>query len=347
VSGSIAFSARVVGRSPRVRKVVFAVDGRPRWTDRARPYRYRLDTRTLRNGIHELRAEVVYANRRVGISRKQIRVLNTSISATSGQPTSSTNSNATTTTAPTGPTTGTGTGSSGVLWSGDFETSSLSQWPVLQACTGGVSIVTSPVRGGGYAAKFTVTDQSTDVNCPAVPTSSPRAQLVSPAMFTPGADVYIGFSTFFPADFPTISDGWMQVAEVYGPPFGGSPPIGVDVVGNRLVLSRDATHNWDKVWTSATDIAKGTGWEDIVLHVKFSTDPRVGFVELWRNGRRQTFTNGSQTLFYNTIVPIVNGGGPNALYLNQYRSSTPALGTVTLYHDQAKVGSSYASVAPV
>ena len=58
VSGSIAFSARPVGRSPRVSQVVFSVDAGRTWTTRARPYRYRgsgrLDTRTLSNGVHTI-----------------------------------------------------------------------------------------------------------------------------------------------------------------------------------------------------------------------------------------------------------------------------------------------------
>ncbi|HXV05798.1 MAG TPA: polysaccharide lyase [Solirubrobacterales bacterium] len=234
------------------------------------------------------------------------------------------------------------------LWSGDFEAGNLSQWSLNQSCSEGVTVVNSPVRSGQYAAKFTVTDTSTSEYCPLVPTSSPRAQLVGPQMFTEGSDDYIGFSTFFPADFPTISSGWMQVAEIYGPPFGGSPSIGIDVVGNRLALQRDPTHNWDTIWTSPTEISKGTAWEDIVLHVKFSTDPSVGFVELWLNGAQQTFKNGARRIYYDTLVPGVNwdGSSPNRVYLNQYRSSSPPRGAVTLYHDAARVGTSYASVAP-
>jgi hypothetical protein len=241
---------------------------------------------------------------------------------------------------------GPGKAAAAVVWSGDFETGDLSQWPDLQACPGDVAVVSSPVRAGRYAARFTVRDESVTANCPAVPTSGTRASLTSPRLFGPGDDADIGVSTYFPAGFPAITSGWLQVAEVYGPPYNGSPTIGLAVNGNRLVLTRDATHNVDAAWTSLADVAKGTGWEDIVLHVKFSTDPSVGFVELWHNGQRQRFTDGAQTLHYSTIVPGINGGGPNSLFLNQYRSKSPARGAVTLYHDQAKVGSSYGEVAP-
>jgi Polysaccharide lyase len=233
------------------------------------------------------------------------------------------------------------------IWSADFETGDLSQGAMNQSCPDGVAVVNELARQGHYAARFTVSDQSTRARCPAVPNGDPRAQLISPELFREGDDRYIGFSTFFPADFPTISKGWMQVAEIYGPPFAGAPSIGIFVEGDRLVLSRDQAHHWDDVWESTTPIAKGTQWEDIVLHVKFSTDPTIGFVELWHDGVQQKFVDGSSRIYYATLVPgITWNGSPNRFILNQYRSSSPELGPVTLYHDAAKVGKSYASVAP-
>ena len=230
---------------------------------------------------------------------------------------------------------------------GDFETGDLSQWAENQSCPSGVTIVTSPVRSGTYAAKFTVADSDTNAKCPDVPTASPRAQLVSRDLFVEGDEYYIAFSTFFPADFPTPTD-WFQVAEIYGPPFGGSPSMGFDLDGNRLVFERDPTHNYDRPWKASSDIAKGAAWEDIVAHVKFSTDPTVGFIEIWYNGVKQTFTNGKQRLYYDTLVPGVNwdGQSPNAVFMNQYRSSNSPLGTVTLYHDEVRVGTTYRSVLP-
>jgi hypothetical protein len=231
-------------------------------------------------------------------------------------------------------------------WSGDFETGNLSQWMLNQSCPNGVTVVSSPVRSGRRAARFTVSSSSTRANCAHVPTSSPRAQLVSPNLFTQGSDSYIAFSTYFPSNFPTVTH-WLQFAEIYGPPFGGSPSMGFDLVGNHMTLQRDATHHHDHIWTSPGTIRKGSGWEDIVVHVKFSTDPRVGFVELWLNGARQRFSNGSTRIYYDTLVPGVNWDGhtPNRLFINQYRSPQ-ITGTLVLYHDAARVGTSYAAVQP-
>ena len=230
------------------------------------------------------------------------------------------------------------------VWVGDFETGDLSQWLSNQSCPDGVTVVESPVRGGRYSARFTTTDQSNHAFCPDVPVYNNSALINSPRLFHDGDDFYIGFSTYFPAGFPVPPD-WFQVAEIYGPPYGGSPTIGIDVVGHRLQLSRDVTHGYDVIWTASTDFSR-PGWEDIVLHVKFSTDPNVGFVELWRNGARQTFKDGSQTIHYNTLIPTVNGGGPNRLSLDQYRSAAAPMGTVSIYHDEARIGHSYQSVLP-
>ena len=228
------------------------------------------------------------------------------------------------------------------IWVGNFETGDISQWALNQSCPGQPQIVTSPSRAGRYAAAFTVTDRSTIQYCPDVAVTNPNAHLNSPALFAPGDERYVGASFFFPAGFPQ-PPSWFQVFEIYGPPFGGSPTMEIDVEGDRLTFARDETHGYDMPWRSSTAI--GGRWEDVVLHVKMSTDPSVGFVELWHNGVRQTFDDGSKTLRYNTIVPSVNGGGPNRIEAGQYRSKV-AMGTVTTYMDEVRIGPTYESVAP-
>ena len=244
------------------------------------------------------------------------------------------------------PSTTVGSDRSSLIFTGDFETGNLEQWETNQSCPSGVTVVTSPVRAGKYAAKFTVGDGDTSAKCNDVPTDNPRAQLVSDDLFKNGDDYYIGMSTFFPADFPEPTD-WFQISEIYGPPFGGSPSMGIDMEGNRIVLARDETHGYDTPWVMTRDVAKGKSWEDLVLHIKFSNDPAVGFVEIWHNGVKQTFKDGSQKLFYATLAEGINWepGGFNSMFTNLYRSSDSKLGTVTIYHDEVLVGKTYESVA--
>jgi len=234
-----------------------------------------------------------------------------------------------------------------LIWKSDFETGDLSEWSQVQACPGGVTVVTSPVRHGSYAARFEVADDDTNAKCLLVPTENPRAQLVGPfGLFQLNDDVYVGFSTFFPADFPTVpANGWFQLHEDYGPPYVGSPTMEVDVYGDRLGMEANENDgSYHRIWTAGEDIHRGTAWEDIVLHIKWSTDPAVGFIELWHDGVQQTFADGQTREHLATFIPSINGL-VDTVYMNQYRRAGVNLGSVVLYHDDIRVGRTYASVA--
>jgi hypothetical protein len=235
-------------------------------------------------------------------------------------------------------------------WNGDLSTGNLSQWGYVQSCPGGITVGPDPLGGPGHVSKFSVSDQSVSANCPILGSpGNPSASLLSPGLFTPGGNVYIGFSTLFPARFPAICTPWvracwMQVMELYGQPFHGSSPVAIGVVGDRLVL---ANHR-RTIWTSSQNITKGTAWEDVVIHVVLSTDPKIGYVELWNNGAQQSFINGSRRWFEATLDPGVNWDGvhPDKLRLDEYRGPNPAMGRVVIYQRSAMVGPTYASVAP-
>ncbi len=85
-------------------------------------------------------------------------------------------------------------------------------------------------------------------------------------------------------------------------------------------------------------------WQDVVAHVKFSKSSSVGFVELWVNGQPVTLSNGSTRQYMNTINQDASGCGGWLPTL--YDGSKGYWGWLTLYYDEAKVGTSYAAVAP-
>lgn len=244
------------------------------------------------------------------------------------------------------------------LFSEDFESGNLNKWALNQSCKlssgdtiDGVSIVNAPVRSGLKSAKFTLRDE--DKTCKDVPaTGNPRVQLVGPfGMFSKGIEYYVSFSTYFPTGFPIINSGFFQIAEVYGAPYGGSPTIGIDLEkndagnANSIILRRHykdstGTEQWGypAIWKSQPIVLDT--WQDIVLHFKLSDVPSEGFVEIWHNGVKQTFSDGTQRLVYATLYPGVSWVAPdgkNQFYLNQYRSAIPSLGTVTIYRDDVKI----------
>ncbi|KAF9890072.1 hypothetical protein FE257_006233 [Aspergillus nanangensis] len=231
-----------------------------------------------------------------------------------------------------------------VIFQDDFE-GNLDQWKI-QACPGGVEVSTDSARSGSHSAKFVVHDDDTNATCPDSPTENPRAQLSSKGLFSDGDDYFIGFSVMFPTGFPDITD-WFMFFELYGPPYNGTPSMALFVSqDNRITFGRDASYNRDTIWTGG-EIVPGK-WRDIVLHVKFSTDPAIGFVQIWEDGQRQQLVGGDgYTVFYRTLNPELNyDGTPNAVILNQYRSKDTRYGPVTVYHDAVKVGTSLEEVSP-
>ncbi len=359
VSGRVAFTARVAG--PTVREVVFEIDGHHRWATARRPYRYVVNSCRLRDGSHLLSIRAVYSRHLSRVIRRRIVVRNKVTARRTKAPTlpPSTRTPASPPPASTPPLASTPpppAPASPVTWNGDLSTGDLSQYYV-QGCPGssiaprGVSLVDSPVHPGWqHSMQFTVSDQSVNANCPLVGSPGrPNAEAMTPKLFNPGDDDYIGFSTLFPAGFPQICTPWvngcfMQVAEIYGQPFGGASPVNIMSIQGKLVLG---TSTGGIVWHALAPYQSDT-WQDLVLHVKFSTDPTVGYVEIYLNGQLQTFDNGSTRYYEATLQPGVNWDGVHANYmdLDQYRAAGPALGTITLFHTGVKIGSSYAAAAP-
>lgn len=222
-------------------------------------------------------------------------------------------------------------------WNGDLETGDLRQYGAVQAAEPGrIAAVTSPRRKGRFAARLTANDGDLQGG------ENPRAQLMTEILHRPGDDQYIGWSTYFPADFPAIEGGFFVFFQFHGPPYNGSPPLGFGVgTDGQLALNRSASYDYDRVWTAP--LPRGR-WIDFVAHVKWSTDEEDGFVELWLDGTKQTFSvNGQQRLYSQTIED--DQEGVQTIPTN-YRRLGIVPGDVTIYHDEVKVGTSYAAVAP-
>jgi len=224
-------------------------------------------------------------------------------------------------------------------WNGDFDTGDLSQYDAVQGdAPDRIQTVTSPRREGRFAVRLTAEDGDF------ADSPNPRAQLLTSIMHRPGEEQYIGWSTYFPADFPAIggTDPFYVFFQFHGPPYNGSPPLGFEVgTDGQLALSRSARYGYDQVWTAP--LARDR-WVDFVVHVKWSMD-EDGFVELWLDGRRQTFSvNGLQRLPMQTIEDDQLDGVQTIPTNYRRRGIFP--GAITIYHDEVKVGTSYAAVAP-
>ncbi len=195
----------------------------------------------------------------------------------------------------------------GIYWRGDWETGDTGQWAWINTgqtdpINGNtrVEIVTSPVRQGSYAAKFVV-DADSDGDPDRAEVSSTQADTGG----YEGQEWYYSWSTMFPS-------------------------IGIDAESNshpQLYLESESRNQKTckrirarKKWFLGP--LQYDNWYDFTLHVSWSQDPTVGFVELWVDR-----TNVVPLTYVQTLD---NGGG---VYLEQdlYRRDFGA--TNVLYHD--------------
>lgn len=221
-------------------------------------------------------------------------------------------------------------------WEERFEDPSFAFWEQVHRATASrLALVDEPTRDGGRAARFSAADG--DV-APLTPTANPRAQLNSKLDFAEGDNDYVGWSTYLPKGFPTGVNPWFVFFQFHGDPYAGSPRLALGVKGGRIGLERDAAYRFDRPWTAPVRTGR---WMDFVMHVKWSRNPRVGFIELWLDGKKQSFARSGKRLEMATIkadqkrVEIIP---------TNYRKRGSVRGTVTVYHDNIAVGTSYKAV---
>ena len=111
-------------------------------------------------------------------------------------------------------------------------------------------------------------------------------------------------------------------------------PLALKMVGGRAtLLNRKAENEVYTIWQSSTS---ANTWYHYIFEVRLSSSRDGGYVRLWRNGVRQTFSNGSQTW---------------ACRLYDVEHVCPKWGvygasgnTVTNYVDGLKIGTTYGDV---
>ncbi len=205
------------------------------------------------------------------------------------------------------------TGSS-VVWVGDFETGDRSQWSKTQMVSADrLALVASPLRQGRYALKATVKQGDDPIN-----SSGNRNELVRMTREAVGSEYYYRWSTMFDATFPSART-WQLFTQWHHEGNSGSPPVEFYVYGEELRLNIGGNPG-TIVWR--TPLVRGQ-WQDFIFHVKWSPDAKVGFVELYLNGKlvlpkRYIATQYSRQLNY--------------LKVGLYRSDTLAQ-TGIVYHD--------------
>jgi hypothetical protein len=208
-----------------------------------------------------------------------------------------------------------------------------------------VSIVDDPVLGSARkVAKVTVYDFDTG------PTSNPRVQMETARFWDEGEEYYVGASYYFPSSWPNVSSsGWVNLGEIYGPPYSGAGPNKIMVLrksdGSQVLCwQRNQNYNYDRPFEIPLIRER---WFDLVLRVKLSSDPTVGFWEAWLNrgsGWERLKLHGRSRLFTRTIDSS-NNHGANYHKVSQYRARG-MWKVATNYIADHRVGTSFEAVAP-
>jgi hypothetical protein len=242
------------------------------------------------------------------------------------------------------------TAQASTVFDGGFETGNVSQYSLNQMCKPDRAQVYSaqsqpgwPAPSQGrYAVRFGV--QSTDVS-PCTPTGNPRAQLATGKIMRQGSEYWESYDVNFPASFPDLKPGgFFLFQEDYSEPWNGSPALGMDTedVGgvDKLTIHRGAQYGYDRIWSA--NLVRGQ-WTRFLVHKKLAKDS-TGFIELWINGVKQTFKNGSQKFFTQTMHS--DQSGDTRFFINSYRRAGAYPGTVSTYYDNIRIGTTRADVDP-
>jgi hypothetical protein len=207
----------------------------------------------------------------------------------------------------------------------DFERGNLSQYDAVQrTAPDRIRLVHSPVRQGHYAARFEVRhgDKPPD-------TTGNRAELIGGrGKAKARTERWYVWSTLFPRGYPIVNQWqtflqWKNEGE-------GSPPLAMTVQGDEIRLSGGKQDGFHLFWRAPLRPGR---WHDFTAHIKWSPDPRQGFVELW-HGRRLVVPRTPTATMYR------DGNGrpvPNYVKLGLYRSSG-IRATQVLFEDGLRIG---------
>ncbi|MEM6990909.1 MAG: polysaccharide lyase [Myxococcota bacterium] len=213
-------------------------------------------------------------------------------------------------------------------WVGDLETGDFSQWTQYDNITGnpaGFAVVEDPVFEGQYAAQISLSQGDVAVG------GLTRNELE----YSPDAASFEGseryYSVALRTDDPWGND-WHSLWYWEGNPVF-APVMTLNAIGPQLQF-RTFLGGDQELWNAPFTPGQ---WHEFILHVRWSPDPAVGFVELYYGG---------DVVVPMTSVQTMHGEGvPNFMHAGILRSENIGL-TEILYVDGARAGATLEDVMP-
>jgi hypothetical protein len=163
-------------------------------------------------------------------------------------------------------------------------------------------------------------------------------------LFNRGQERWIAFPFVLGSDFPIYTNSWYVIAQIKQLGGMGTPilSIGSNQHGGVALFNSDTNH------TSSGNITRWSGtWkrgqlDKVVLHVKFSPDPDVGFVELFGDFDGSGVKLLMGKTYMSTMKQILGVAVKDHARIGQYRNSMPESGTSHVYYGRYVVAKSRA-----
>jgi len=237
------------------------------------------------------------------------------------------------------------TASARVLWNANAERAWNEEWANYSCQDGSrVQQVQAPAAQGSRAYRLEVRDgdDSYGERCELGQGNPTRTGF---PLFNDGDERWISFQTYLPDDYPTHLRTWnvfMQLKQLHS---FGTPAVSMEIQDGNFVLMNSDTNG-----TSSNTVRRWQGpaiknrWVKFTLHVKFSPDARVGYIELYGD----LDGGGVKQLMQRTYMHTMKVDGNGATVQSHSRIGlyrNPAVsGTTHIFFDGYSVGDDRASV---
>jgi hypothetical protein len=215
------------------------------------------------------------------------------------------------------------------LWRVDYESGDLRQWDGgQQAAEGRIAVVRDPVEQGRYAARF----EARQNEFTGGDTTSNRSEvLLTRYRDRPGDERWYRWFTLVPEDFPDDQpEAFASIMQWKRDDSQNPLPLGFGIRGHDLRISSSGTRYMGRIEFGR--------WHEFLVHVKWSTDPDVGFLEVWLDGDRILEKTKLQNVFADA------SGAPIGHYVKQGLYKSNDLPTAHVFHDGMLIGASRGSV---
>jgi Ricin-type beta-trefoil lectin domain-like len=216
----------------------------------------------------------------------------------------------------------------------------------LEESPGTIGVATDPLGKFGSVYKYAMPDEPTSFG---KERDESRGCRVNGTNFRPqyNHEYYIGWRAMW--NPMPIDPGWVALWQMHGYGVSGQgAPLVLRAINGDGNLYMQANANGVNVDFWHMPFKLNT-WQGFVVHVFLSTNASQGYVELWVDGVKQTFINGSQKYFVPTW-DNVDGKWQDSYNLFKwgvYRSGAmDGKGPATAYMSNAKVGDTYTDVDP-